>query len=255
MPMRKPESDRGPMLVCTATALEAHACALAISQVPEAHTRFEVLQSGMGMAAAARALVQRLASGRPPWAIVSTGLAGSVRRDLAVGTWVMGTQVVTQDGAPIALSDGLGTLWHHAGIACRARTFRSVDGITLATDPAAPHATVVDMETYAWAAVAARHHLPCAALRVISDTPDQPLPPFVAALTAWTQASRTSQKAVHLCGAIWEVLRAPQATVELWHHSQRLSRAITDTWRKIAAVEAGHVGSQHPRGAWQSAHF
>ncbi len=240
------------MLVCTATALEAHACALAFSQVADAPTRFEVLQSGMGMAAAGRALAQRLATGRRPWAIVSTGLAGSVRGDLAIGTWVMGTQVVTQDGAPIALSDGRGTLWHHAGIACRAQTFRSVDSITLAIDPTMPHATVVDMETYAWAKIAAQHRLPCAALRVISDTPDRPLPPFVTALTAWTQASRKSQKAAHLCGALWEVLRAPQGPMEVWRHSQRLARAITDTWRKIAAVEDAHAGSQHP---WRSAHF
>ena len=171
-----------PMLVCTATALEAHACALAFAQVPDAAGRFEVLQTGMGMAAAGRALKERLTRGRRPWAIVSTGLAGSVRRDIAVGTWVMATQVVAQDAVPIALSDGLGTLWQQAGIACRAQTFRTVDHITLQADPSAPHAAVVDMETYAWAEVAAQHRLPCAALRVISDTPDQPLPPFVSRL-------------------------------------------------------------------------
>lgn len=248
------EAVHGPMLVCTATALEAQACALAFAQVPQAGARFEVLQTGMGMAAAQRALRLRLAGGRRPWAVVSTGLAGSVRRDIAVGTWVMATQVIAQDGVPIALSDGLGRLWHQAGIACRAQTFRTVDAITLQTDPVAPHATVVDMETYAWAEVAAQHRLPCAALRVISDTPDQPLPTFVSALTALTQTAMLSQKATHLCEVFWDVLRAPQGAVAIWRHSQSLARAITDTWRKIASVPEQEA-SRARDGAWRPCRF
>ena len=192
--------------------------------------------------------------GRAHGAIVSTGLAGCVRRDIAVGVWVMGTQVVTQDSAPIALSDGLGTLWHQAGIPCRAQTFRTVDGITLDTDPLQPHATVVDMETYAWAEIAAEQGLPCAALRVISDTPDQPLPAFVSALTELTQASGVSHRVLHLCDAVWDVLRAPKGALAMWQHSQALARSITATWRKIAAV-TGTSASANPRQDWQSAHY
>lgn len=103
-------------------------------------------------------------------AMLSSGIAGAVAPHLKAGDVVIGGSdafvEVLRKGFPNA----------HFGTVVGSDTI-----IASVTDKAALHertgALAVDMESHIAARVAARHALPFATLRVISDTADQTLPP------------------------------------------------------------------------------
>jgi hopanoid-associated phosphorylase len=108
-------------------------------------------------------------------AILSTGLAGALAPDLAVGDWVIG-------GDPAAVDAAWARRLHALFPAARSGPIHA-DGTAIASAGAkraihaASGAIAVDMESHVAARVAARHGLPFAILRVISDAADQALPP------------------------------------------------------------------------------
>jgi adenosylhomocysteine nucleosidase len=113
-------------------------------------------------------------------AILSSGLAGALDPELRIGDVVIGGE---QPGtaslrASIALRHKLGSLVQeaHAGLVLGSDT-----PIANAGEKAALHRTIgalaADMESHVAARVAARHSLPFAAVRVISDAADATLPP------------------------------------------------------------------------------
>lgn len=113
-------------------------------------------------------------------AIVSWGLAGALRDDLAIGDWVIGTGV---SGGFEHDCDAAWVVRARAALpGARSGRFHA-DGL-LADAPAkralgAGGSMAVDMESHIAARVAAAHGLPFAILRVVSDRVDDAMPPAV----------------------------------------------------------------------------
>ena len=113
-------------------------------------------------------------------AIVSWGLTGALRDDLAIGDWVIGT------GVSGGFDHDCDAGWQERVLAALpgARTGRfHADGL-LADAPAkralgSSGRVAVDMESHIAARVAAAHGLPFAILRVVSDRVDDEMPPAV----------------------------------------------------------------------------
>jgi adenosylhomocysteine nucleosidase len=140
----------------------------------------EAIASGGDARQLEAALDRRAASAR---GIISIGIAGALARSLQVGQWVVADAVVV-DGEPLPTDPA----WTSRLAACLPEAAR---GLLLganimvmeATQKAALHratsAIAVDMESHVVAWVARRHHLPFAAVRVVSDAAHHDLPPAV----------------------------------------------------------------------------
>lgn len=135
----------------------------------------------------------------PRWTgIISFGCAGGLDPDLACGTCVVATGVLTPDGTIAADAD-----WARALLAClpgaRSALLAGVDA-PLATSAAKVRlwrdggAVAADMESHAAALAARRHGIPFAACRVVLDPAGRSLPPCALAAMDGT-------------GALWPVLR------------------------------------------------
>jgi adenosylhomocysteine nucleosidase len=110
-------------------------------------------------------------------AVISMGLCGALAPDLKPGDWVVASEVIL---AP----SGTDAEWS----AVLVRALRARSGSVLGSDAviadagaktaahAATGAIAVDMESHIAAAVAARHNLPFAVARVVSDAADRSLP-------------------------------------------------------------------------------
>jgi hopanoid-associated phosphorylase len=141
--------------------------------------------SGGDVDALAERLEQAL-SGTAPSGILSVGLGGALSPMLAVGDWVLATSVKA-DAIAFATDQAWTARLEHGLRADVARTVHLgaivgvdhmvVDAAAKADLHAQTNALAVDMESHVAAAFAARHGLPFAALRVISDGADRALPP------------------------------------------------------------------------------
>ena len=132
-------------------------------------------------------LENRLASLDPSGidAVVSFGLAGALDPMLSVGAVLLPTEILA-DGARYAVSTEL-TAALRAAAGRHGIPFASQGAMAGMDEPAASvaakaalrartGAVAVDMESHVAAAWAARHALPFAVLRVISDTADRAIP-------------------------------------------------------------------------------
>jgi adenosylhomocysteine nucleosidase len=191
--------------------------------------------SGMGgtrATLAARSLVDAGAA-----ALMSFGLAGGLDPTLGAGTVVLPDAVVSRDGARFTTS----AVWREQLRAAIAEQ-RPVAGGTLLTsmsaigavaDKAAAFretgAVAVDLESIAVAGVAAAHHLPFIAVRVIVDTAADVLPRAVVA------ASNGAH--VNIPRLIGGLAAGPLDLIALIRLAQRY-RAAT---RSLAAVAGARV--------------
>lgn len=116
--------------------------------------------------------------------IISIGLCGALADGLRPGDWVVGTEVLLNQG-PRLRGDERGFRWAAALIKHlpNARRGPILGSDTMITDPEAKRlahqatgALAVDMESHIAAAVAARHNLPFVVARVVSDAADRGLP-------------------------------------------------------------------------------
>jgi adenosylhomocysteine nucleosidase len=114
--------------------------------------------------------------------IVSIGLGGALADGLKPGDWVIASEVVRADGPTVAADTGWTTRLLAALPGARAGAILGSDAM-IADVESKRHAhqvsgaVVVDMESHIAAGVAARHGLPFAAARVVSDAADRSLPP------------------------------------------------------------------------------
>ena len=111
-------------------------------------------------------------------ALLSSGVAGALAPDLEVGDVVIGSTCFGVDTTPSAFASQLARWLPEARlgpIAAGDRPAATADEKQLLY--ARTSALAVDMESHVAARVAARHGLPFAALRVISDRADESLPP------------------------------------------------------------------------------
>ncbi len=119
-------------------------------------------------------------AGRSGSGIISFGVAGGLAPDLRPGDVCVADGVVAPDGTPLA-TDAAWAGRLTAALGARAGRFATADApVTGIPAKAALHrqtgAITVDMESHVAAAMAARHGLPFAALRVVTDPAGRALP-------------------------------------------------------------------------------
>lgn len=128
----------------------------------------EVLAGGGDSARLERELERLLGTG--PALVISTGLGGGLDQALAIGA-----VVIDGDAALVAALEAALPTAIRAPVTGQDFIAAGVDGKTALRK--ATGAAVVDMESHIAAHVAHRHGAPFAAIRVISDTASEALPP------------------------------------------------------------------------------
>lgn len=197
---------------------------------------------GAGATAATRA-TRLLIAGHRPRLVVSAGFAGGLAPDLVRGMVLEPVRAVRQTGGP-PLDLGVRPVPTPSSGASSAADQTGASIVTVADVVASPAdkralaaatgAVLVDMETYAVAEAAHGAGLPCAAVRVVSDTAGQPLPREVTALARPQSAMR------RLGTALGAIGRRPRAAFELWQlwenavvDGRTLGRALEDFCRRL----------------------
>jgi adenosylhomocysteine nucleosidase len=206
--------------------VETRAAGLVIHEGTVAGARVAWCIGGVGTAAATQA-ARLLVAGHRPGLLVSAGFAGGLDPALARGAVVRPAEAVA-DGD--ARRFPLSTVAAAAGAPL---TIVTAGGIV--ATPAAKHALAArssaqlcDMETIAVAGVAAAAGLPCAGVRVISDTVDDELPREVANLAHPQSTMRRLGAALNAVG------RRPRAALDLW---RLYEHAVVDAKTLAAALE------------------
>jgi hypothetical protein len=167
------------ILVCAATPVEVLACQRGIEKSGD--SRFEVLQTGMGMENARNALKMRLHKGKPDL-VVSSGFAGIWRGDFKIGDWIGASEVWSRTGGKLTQ---VGCVVEPFGASI---PFVSVDEIGPAPSDLEMDRVAVDMESAGLAQICRENEIAFSVFRMITDTPSAPLPDFV---SSWTAAFQT----------------------------------------------------------------
>ena len=208
--------------------------------------------AGAGSPAARRA-TRLLIDGHRPGLIVSAGFAGGLDAALIRGTVVYPRRAVTRAGDPpieiASPGQGIATPRPTASDSGEL-TIVSIDTVvaTAAAKKAlavATGASLVDMETYAVAAVALAAGLPCVSIRVISDDASQDLPREIAALVQPQSGMR------RLGTALAGIGRRPRAALDmwrLWEHAVVDGRTLAAALQRcLAAYEAHSSHQENPQ--------
>lgn len=198
---------------------------------------------GAGATAAAQA-TRLLIAGHRPKLVISAGFAGGLSPALARGSVVLPGRAVCQSGGPpleLLLPPKPSLLpGPSAGAGVTGASIVSVADVVASPAAkqalaAATGAILVDMETYAVAEVARAAGLPCAGVRVVSDTAGQELPREVTALARPQSGMRRLGAAL---GAIGRRPRAALDLWQLWEHAvvdgRTLGQAIEDLCRRLS---------------------
>jgi hypothetical protein len=221
------------ILICAATAVEARAVREAVTA-----PRFEVLQTGMGSARAARALGARLAdpTHTRPSLIISTGFAGIELLDIPLGTWVLGTEVTDATrNAPLALEwQELEPRLTRANLSARRAPYRLADEVVHIEKASGTHA--VDMESHALAKVAREYGIPLAVLRLVSDTPEAPLPHAIGAFSRVSTGVGVTRKAGGALAGLGHTLASPLELGRFLARGAKLSKQLAGDWKAMIAV-------------------
>ena len=218
------------ILVCTATRAEHDACARGASSL-------EHLLVGVGAANAAQALIARLTSDGPrPALVVSTGFAGALRPGLDVGTWVTAS----------SLSGGAADL-RRAPAPAVPVAFLSSDVLVQGSVTDHGEAEAVDMESVALSRIAAEHRIPLMVLRLISDTPENPLPTFLGGFTAGMAATTSRGKLNGFARGLRGVLKNPRGVARVVREGVQWTRDLESGWRSFAPTLSAEHSVPVPR--------
>lgn len=194
-----------------------------------------MLLTGVGPRRAARSLEMRLARGRRPDLVISSGFAGALSPTLMLSSWISGARIGEWNGARAVPVEGVALAKGPPGVVrCEVRSSSelALGGTMTLADAADP--VVVDMESAALAQVAARWEIAFAIVRLISDTPAHPLPafsaPFASALAATEAGERLSLAGRGLVGAMID----PRGVIRLVRQSLACLRELEDGWQRLA---------------------
>lgn len=227
----------GRVLICAATRIEARACRSGIENA-HAADRFEVLQTGIGLRAAEAAL-RRHVDGRgsvKAKAIVSSGFAGAKSSSIELGTWVVASAVTRAGAAELPTAGRVAELLARAPLRWSQARCLSREAVSHAGEalPDGGALQVVDMESFALAQIAHELQIPFDVLRLISDTPAQPIPEAVGTFTAVATAEGTAERARRLWSGSLQALASPSAMVGFVTRSISLPTQLAQGWEVLA---------------------
>jgi hypothetical protein len=233
------------VLVCAATRSELGACARGIHSSGAPPAAFETLRTGVGPIHAARSLAQRLArDGARPRLVVSSGFVGALSPGIDVGTWVTATRVAEwHGGAIVDLAEVAVRPAPEPALPCNVVSsghllqggrspVRADDGSLLA----------VDMESAALAREAAGRDIAFMVLRLVSDTPEHPLPGFVSPLATAMAAAGPGSKLAHAARGLRGALVDPRGVARMVRDGGAWARELARGWERFALLVAGTLG-------------
>lgn len=225
-----------------------------------------VLKVGFGPRNAAEALERfiracgaRKASGSFfPDLIISSGLAGSLSAEVATGTWVLAKSihmwrnparldlekveaaVPVMDAATLRERSGISAIVEGAVITS-GEVFNYAPGVAEslrhhASDKRVGDAVIIDMESAALARVANAQGVPFLTLRLVSDSPQKPLPGFVASFARGLSSAGGASKAKRVSSmahGVLELARNPRGLFGLLKDSREWTRLLEEGWRQL----------------------
>jgi adenosylhomocysteine nucleosidase len=202
-----------------------------------------IVHGGVGSAGAARAAEALLAGHQPAW-VISAGLAGGLRPGLRRGHIVMADAIHALDGRRLTLDlkipeqELAGRSGLHVG------PLLAVDRVIVRASEkrelGQQHGCLAaDMESWSVAEVCRLAKVRFLAVRVISDTVDEDLPPEVGGLA---RQRTTVGKLGAVTGALW---RRPGSAKDLWRLHEQASSAAD----RLAKFLTGIIGQLPPPNA------
>jgi nucleoside phosphorylase len=225
------------VLVCAATRSELGACARGIRASGAPAAAFETLRIGVGPIHAAKSLGQRLANGERPNLVVSSGFVGALSAGVDVGTWVTATRVAEWrngtivDVAEVALCRG-------PEPALRCSVVSSGQLLQGGNSPrrADDSLLAADMESAALAREAAGRNIAFMVLRLVSDTPEHPLPGFLLPLTTAMAATSARSKFAHAALGVRGALVDPRGVARIVREGGAWIRELARGWECFAPL-------------------
>jgi len=223
------------ILVCAATGAEARACQRGIAAAG-AHG-LEVLRTGVGPRHASRTLIRRLETGPRPRLVVSSGFAGTMTEGLNPLTWVTALSLyhlVGDRAVPAGVPPEMLCLVPGAQV-CALVSADHVGGAGAPVGaPASPLA--VDMESASLAEAASAAGIPLAVLRLVTDTPNAPLPSIAWAVAATLASRAPLDRARQAARVFTEALADPIGALEFARRSLRWCERLQDGWKGFAVT-------------------
>jgi hypothetical protein len=233
------------ILVCAATGAEASACKKGIA-ASGASKKYEILQTGMGMQSARSQLARRLSTGEVPTLIIASGFAGSWRGRMEVGSWVGATEFwkETRIGNEAKFSKISSADLSHAHLTMTDVNCPMVSVERIQKHPATLPKEIstgplcVDMETAGLAEIAQEMQIPFGVFRMITDTPEQPLPEFVSTFASAIHAREIGHKAKMGKVGLGQVLSDPISVARFLRSGKKWSDWLVLGWKERAEAIA-----------------
>lgn len=227
------------ILVCAATFAEARACKSGIASAGLDNV-FEVLKTGVGLKQARRSLKKRLEFGASPDLIISAGFAGAMSRELIIKQWVTADGVVLHEENRRVSYSALPIPSFQRVV------LTSSDELVVNHQALAIENTIggkffcVDMESAGLCEVAQSKNIKFAVLRMITDTPQDPLPKFLLSFIQANQATNLSSRMKHGLNGLTETARDPSGLKQLIFHGTEWTKKLSEGWKMNCRVILNH---------------
>ncbi|MEP6994769.1 MAG: hypothetical protein ABI968_09635 [Acidobacteriota bacterium] len=208
------------------TALREELAAFAGRSLPSGTV---VAATGDGLRRAAR-VTDALCARYRPSLLIGAGVAGALTADLSVDDIVVAHRILDRDGET-PWPQGVLVVSAAAKPGARQGTLRSVDRpvvsvaekASLALE-AGPPPAAVDMESAAWARVAAARGIPFLIIRIVSDTAEEALPGYLS-------ECMDSEGGIRRSAVALQALADPGTIPTLW----RMRRRVAECSARLAA--------------------
>jgi len=235
------------LLVCAATRPEHDACANGIRD--SGARGFEVLLVGVGPVHAARSLRARLARMPAPSRILSSGFAGALVGDVPLGAWITAQTLSEWKGeslVPMADPTPLSATAHLSDLfPCLPCDVVSADHLVGRDSPlrslafassrrALGRPLVADMESAALAREAGG--IPFSVVRLVSDTPEHPLPAFLSPFTAAMAGAGARTRLALVARGVGSALTDPRGVARILVEGRDWTKKLRDGFRTLAPL-------------------
>ena len=227
------------LLVCTATRAEHDACAEGIRAAGA--RRLESLRVGVGPVHAARRLRERLANGPAPTRVVSTGFAGALSAGVPLGAWINAHALFEwRDGTLTSIASVSPLVVEAAAFECLPCDVVSTDQLvgrdSLLRRLESSRPLAADMESAALAREAAACSVAFSVMRLVSDTPEHPLPEFLEPFTAAMAGSDARTRVLFTARGVGSVLVDPVGIARLVSTGRRLTKQLRADFARLAQL-------------------
>ena len=228
--------------ICAATGTEAAACRRAFAT----HEQFEVVQTGVGLERASRTLREKIKTDKKPSWIISTGFAGALDPGLLPMSWITTQKIFLAENTrevrvlQSQIPQGLTADVLKCGL-ISSPELTIQDGSSAAAYrkilarqyPQIRVPLVVDMESAALADFAEENEIAFAVVRMITDSPEKPLPQFVSTVASAMAASSKRKKVRLFARGAKEIATNLGSATRLARMGLQWSKNFEEGWRKL----------------------